>query len=108
MKPSHILTAIVALLAGYWMGRTQASYRDVAPEVRQETSGKSAPVVSAGEGDSPTAPRKSRPEESAVPSGTKLPDELHKTFLIGNPITRSLRFAELLEGMTPQNAKKHS
>lgn len=35
-----------------------------------------------------------------------LSEELHRTFLIGNPITRSLRFAELLEGMTPQNARE--
>jgi hypothetical protein len=105
MKASHVLTAIVALLAGYGMGRMQTPHGEATGEAKREIAEKPAPVVSVPEVDTPAASRKSRPQDAAIPGEAKLPDELHQTFLIGNPITRSLRFAELLEGMTPQNAK---
>ena len=105
MKASHFLVGIVALLAGYWLGRMQTAGREAAQEGRGEASGRSASLASATESEPPVATRSSRPV-AVIPSGAKLPEELHRTFLIGNPITRSLRFAELLEGMTPQNAKE--
>ena len=105
MKASPILTGIVALLAGYWMGRMHTSDRGRRQESRGEVPAKASPAASAAESESPAAPHNSRPPAAAVSNGAKLSEELHKTFLIGNPITRSLRFAELLEGMTPQNAK---
>jgi hypothetical protein len=105
MKASHFVVGIVALLAGYWMGRVQTAGRQPGQETRGAASDRPASVASAAESESSGATRSSRPA-GAIPDGAKLADELHRTFLIGNPITRSLRFAELLEGMTPQNAKE--
>ena len=99
MKPSHVLTAIVALLAGYGLGRIQTSSRGLAGESQGNAPAKATPVASVAESESSATTRPSRPAATATLSGAKLSEELHRTFLIGNPITRSLRFAELLEGM---------
>ncbi|MCW1922004.1 hypothetical protein OKA05_05535 [Luteolibacter arcticus] len=106
MKASHIMTGIVALLAGFWLGRIQIAGREPGKESRGEIPAGASSVASAAESDSSAASRNSRPLAAAVSDGAKLAEELHQTFLIGNPITRSLKFAELLEEMTPQNARE--
>ena len=106
MRASHFLTGAVALVAGYWIGRSQTAGRAPERTVRLEAPGR-FPVASSAEGSgSPDSNAGPRDRKSPVDRPENLSEELHRTFLIGNPITRSLRFAELLEGMTPQNARE--
>ncbi|MES2477160.1 MAG: hypothetical protein V4640_15350 [Verrucomicrobiota bacterium] len=102
---SHLLTASIALLAGIFVGSLwprnskPSKQASIGPQSTSET------IAFAGAKEARLAEAKAEEKQTPTPSASsELKRQLHAAFLTGNPISRTLRFAELLESMTPENA----